>query len=199
MNQAMGLRERNKRSRRLHIETIALGLFERDGFEQTTIEHIAKTAGIAPRTFFSYFETKDAIVLADFAQRLERSLEVFDHQPINQPPWVALCKSLALVAHDYELEADQIKRRFIIMARNPSILARNLQLQAGWEQELTNRLVARLGCETGDPFPRLLAASALAVMRSSLQHWLVTEQVIALPTLVQQNFDHLASGLAPDK
>ena len=81
------------------------------------------------------------------------------------------------------------------MAGNPSVFARSLHLQAGWEQALAERLATRLGARADDPAPRLLAATALSVMRASLQHWLTAPHPPALPALVQSGFDQLASGL----
>ena len=81
------------------------------------------------------------------------------------------------------------------MASSPSVFARSLHLQAGWEQALSERLATRLGTPPDDPAPRLLAATALAVMRASLQHWLTAPHTPALPALVQSGFDQLARGL----
>jgi AcrR family transcriptional regulator len=193
--EAVGLRERNKRERRRRLEDVAIELFERDGFEKTTIEQIAGAAGIAPRTFFSYFATKDDLVLADYTDRLDRILHELDQRPAEEPAWEALRASFAAVADDYAAEADRLRRRFTIMAANPSVFARSLQLQAGWEQALTERLAARAGLGGDDPSPRLLAATALAVMRASLQHWLTSSRPTPLPDLVQAAFDKLSRGL----
>ena len=190
-----GLRERNKRERRRRLEDVAIDLFERDGFDRTTIEQVAAAAGIAPRTFFSYFATKDDLVLADYADRLGRILDEFDQRPAQEPAWDALRASFAAVADDYASEADRLHRRFTITAANPSVFARSLQLQAGWEQALAERLATRLGAGADDPNPRLLAATALAVMRASLQHWLTSGQATPLPELVQGAFEQLATGL----
>jgi hypothetical protein len=84
------------------------------------------------------------------------------------------------------------------MVSNPSVFARSLHLQAGWEQALTERLTARHGTRAQGPTPRLFAATALAIMRASLQHWLTVPNTPALPTLVQSGFDQLASGLGAD-
>ena len=170
MAEPIGLRERNKLERRSRLVDVAIDLFERDGFDKTTIEQIAASAGLAPRTFFSYFATKDDLVLADYADRLHRILAELDHRPAEEPPWAALQAAFAAVASDYETQAERLRRRFTITAANPSIFARSLELQAGWEQ-------------------------ALAVMRASLQHWLTTRRPPALPALVQSGFDQLASGL----
>lgn len=195
MTVSTGLRERNKRERRRRLEDVAIELFERDGFDKTTIEQIAGAAGLAPRTFFSYFETKDDLVLADYTDRLSRILEELEQQPADVAAWEALRTSFATVAADYEAQAERLRRRFMIMATNPSVFARSLQLQAGWEQALTERLTHRLASSSADPRPRLLAAMALAVMRASLQHWLTNPRPTPLPELVQRAFDGLGVGL----
>ncbi len=197
MTETIGLRERKKRDRRRQIEDVAIELFERQGFDATTIEQIAAAADIAPRTFFSYFDTKDDVVLADYTDRLGRILHELDQRPTDEPAWRALRASFAAVASDYAAEADRLARRFGIMATTPSVQARSLQLQAGWEHTLAAHLATRLAAASSDPTPRLLAATAVAVMRASLQHWLTAPQAVELPTLVQDAFDQLSAGLAP--
>jgi AcrR family transcriptional regulator len=197
MPETNGLRERKKRDRRRQIEDVAIELFERQGFDATTIEQIAAAADIAPRTFFSYFDTKDDVVLADYADRLGRILHELDQRPTDEPAWSALQASFAAAASDYVAEADRLSRRFAIMAATPSVQARSLQLQAGWEHTLTAHLATRLAATGGDPTPRLLAAAAVAVMRASLQHWLTAPRAVELPTLVHDAFDRLGAGLAP--
>lgn len=193
----VGLRERNKRERRQRLEDVALQLFERDGFEHTTIEQIAAVAGIAPRTFFSYFASKDDLVLADYDERLGRIVEELTRRPTDEPAWDALRASFAAVASDYQAQAARISRRFELMLATPTVFARSLQLQAGWEQTIAQRLARRDSSGPGDPAPRLLAAAALAVMRSSVQHWLATGRTVALPDLVRDGFDRLGEGLSP--
>ena len=194
--ESTGLRERNKIERRRRLEDVAVELFERHGFDKTTIEQIAAAAGLAPRTFFSYFATKDDLVLADYTDRLRRILEELQRRPATEPAWEALRSSFATVAEDYEAEESRIRRRFAIMATSPSVAARSLQLQAGWEQALADALARRLDTDPGDPTPRLLAATALAVMRASLQHWLLNIEDAPLPDLVQRSFDQLGVGLS---
>jgi AcrR family transcriptional regulator len=195
MPDPVGLRERKKRERRRRIEDVALDLFERQGFDATTIDQISAAADIAPRTFFSYFATKDDVVLADYAERLDRILHELDRRPGDEPPWAALRASFGVVASDYVAEADRLTRRFTIMAATPSVYARNLHLQAGWEHALSHHLATRLEASPTDPEPHLLAATALAAMRASLQHWLATGRVTPLPRLVRQAFDRLGRGL----
>ncbi|HTN99071.1 MAG TPA: TetR family transcriptional regulator [Microthrixaceae bacterium] len=196
LEEPVGLRERKKLQRRRDIEATALELFENDGFDGTTIESIAAAVGIAPRTFFYYFSTKEDVVLADYARRLERIVDEFAKRPDNESPWSSLRSSFLVVAADYEAEREQLIRRFSIMATNPAVFARSLQLQAGWEDALAAALEERLSVGSHPVVgSRLLASAALAAMRSSLNHWLATGFETPLPPLVEQCFDQLSIGL----
>lgn len=195
MSEEIGLRERKKRERRDSIEEAALHLFDTEGFENTTVENIAAEADIAPRTFFSYFPTKEDVVLADYAGRLERILGELEKRPCSEAPWQAVKASFLLVAHDYESQREELIRRFTIIATNPSVYARSLQLQAGWEDALAESLTGRMNTGADDITPRLLAAAALACMRSTLRHWLASGHDSSLPDLAEQCFDQLSAGL----
>src|SRR5919198_4310558 len=59
-----GLRERKKAQTRDALVECALELFERQGYDTTTIEDIAAAANVSPRTFFRYFDSKLDIVRA---------------------------------------------------------------------------------------------------------------------------------------
>ncbi|MEZ5246017.1 MAG: TetR family transcriptional regulator [Acidimicrobiales bacterium] len=195
MPETLGLRERKRNERRRAIETAAIDLFETNGFDATTIDDIARAVDIAPRTFFSYFSTKEDVVLADYSQRLDRIITELGHRPSTEPPWQALGAAFAIVAADYESQRKELLRRFTIMATTPSVYARSLQLQAGWEDTLAVTLAQRSQANLDDPNPRLLAAAALAAMRASLQHWLHRGQTSPLPQIISGAFDHLARGL----
>lgn len=199
VNGELGLRERKKLERRRCIEEAALSRFEATGFDATTIDDIAAAADIAPRTFFSYFSTKEDVVLADYASRLEHITDELGRRPPAEEPWLALRGSFGVVAADYEAEREQLIRRFAIVAANPSVQARNLQLQAGWEIAVAEILTSRMNATADDVTPRLMAAAALACMRSSLGHWLLTGHQQPLPKLVEACFDQLATGLTPRK
>lgn len=58
-----GLRERKKRETRQRIAQTGLRLFLAQGFDATTLDLVAEEAGISRRAFFSYFKSKDDIVM----------------------------------------------------------------------------------------------------------------------------------------
>lgn len=59
----VGIREKKKQETRQAIIAAAVKLFSENGFENTSIEDIAKTAGIGKTTIYGYFSAKDDIFL----------------------------------------------------------------------------------------------------------------------------------------
>jgi AcrR family transcriptional regulator len=66
---SLSRREIRRDKRRTRIRDAAFELFERQGFEATTIDQIAALADVGKGTFFNYFPTKQN-VLTDYYTRL---------------------------------------------------------------------------------------------------------------------------------
>ncbi|MER7478676.1 TetR family transcriptional regulator [Streptomyces sp. NPDC126510] len=69
------LTERRKAETRMEIARVAAGLFVRHGLRATRAEDIAQAAGIAPRTFYRYFATKEEAVAPLYATGARRWVE----------------------------------------------------------------------------------------------------------------------------
>lgn len=59
-----GIREKKKQNTRKAIMQAAVQLFSEKGFEKTSIEELARKAGIGKGTIYSYFQTKSDILHA---------------------------------------------------------------------------------------------------------------------------------------
>lgn len=66
-----GIRETKKRETRRAIMQAAMTLFSEKGFEKTSIEELARTAGIGKGTVYGYFPTKSDILHAFCEDELE--------------------------------------------------------------------------------------------------------------------------------
>jgi AcrR family transcriptional regulator len=99
MHRQLSRRERKKSETRQRLMDAALRLFGEHGFEATTIEDITSVADVAKGTFFNYFETKEAILPAIAARRLEQLEETLAPEQGGPDSAVARIKlALRLVA-----------------------------------------------------------------------------------------------------
>ncbi|PRY01670.1 TetR family transcriptional regulator [Allonocardiopsis opalescens] len=79
---AEGMRERKKQRTRRELVEAAIRLFDRQGYEQTTVAQIAAAADVGTRTFFGYFPSKEDVLFADAAAFTEAALAaVADRRP----------------------------------------------------------------------------------------------------------------------
>ncbi|WP_406131998.1 TetR/AcrR family transcriptional regulator [Streptomyces sp. NBC_00989] len=65
----------------MEIARAAAGLFVKHGFRATRAEDIAQSAGIAPRTFYRYFATKEEAVAPLYAAGAQRWVEAVRAAP----------------------------------------------------------------------------------------------------------------------
>ncbi len=87
-----GLRERQKAMRRKAIGEAGVALFERQGFDNTTIEQIAREAGVSAPTVFKYFGSKQEILLEMLQKADEGALEdARVHMAEMDDPLDAMC------------------------------------------------------------------------------------------------------------
>src|SRR5690348_10261397 len=113
MDERTGLRERKKRRTRHAIAGAALRLFAERGYEETTISDIAAAADISPRTFFSYFPSKDDVVFAEMDERLATVRDRLASRPSGETPLATFRRVaeellMAIAAGDSESGAIQV-------------------------------------------------------------------------------------------
>lgn len=70
-----GRRERRKQETLHKLMTAAIQLFATQGYAHTAVEDITEKADVGKGTFFNYFPTKDALLLAIFDALAERFLQ----------------------------------------------------------------------------------------------------------------------------
>ncbi|MEV5550094.1 TetR family transcriptional regulator [Streptomyces sp. NPDC052309] len=82
--------ERRKAETRMEIARAAARLFVSQGLRATRAEDIARAAGIAPRTFYRYFATKEEAVAPLYAMGAQRWAEAVRRAPAELSPPQAL-------------------------------------------------------------------------------------------------------------
>ncbi|MFJ8665725.1 TetR/AcrR family transcriptional regulator [Streptomyces sp. NPDC093600] len=172
------LTERRKAATQLDIARAAAELFTERGPDDTTAEEIALRAGVALRTFYRYFRSKQDAVAPLLAGGADRWRERLAAGPGAALP-DALERSIAASLTPADAEAAEGLRwtRGLLRAAE-----RDPALRAVWyrvNQESEDRLrvvVAELAGPDADPLEvRLAAAAATDAIRIALETWAETD------------------------
>src|SRR5690606_28354253 len=132
----------------------ALDLFERQGYDATTVNQIAGAAGITPMTFFRHFPTKDAVLVTDPYDPLIADAVLA--QPAALSPLERTRLGLLTALADITpVEDATARRRVALVAQSPSLRAAMAVGTDATQEAIVERLV-------GDGVDRLDAATAAA-------------------------------------
>ena len=63
MEKQLTARKRQALEMRSRIQNVALDLFDRDGFENVSVEQIAQAAGCSVGNIYHYFKSKDELII----------------------------------------------------------------------------------------------------------------------------------------
>ena len=92
-----------------HITDVALDLFADRGFDEVSVDDVARAAGIARRTVFRYYGSKNAIPWGDFDAHLQHLRELLDAVDPGMPLGEAL--RAALLSFNTFDESETIRHR----------------------------------------------------------------------------------------
>lgn len=186
-------RERKKQETRLSLMEAALRLFGENGYDATTVKEITDAADVAKGTFFNYFDTKEAILPALAANRLEQ-LETVLTSPQEAPssPVARIKLALRLVAEDPLCEPQLAHQLFAAMMSRRDVCP---------EHGLRNLLAqqVRQGQAVGEIDPAADPLYVAAVIRSlffqRLVMWHHGHRPAPLPELIDGSVDLLLDGV----
>jgi AcrR family transcriptional regulator len=192
-----GHRERKKLATRRAIHWAAFELVELHGLAGATIEAISDRAGVAPRTFWSYFSSKEEAVIDHDPERPERLRQALLARPSGED---------ALTSVQSVLEDDLISRVTDRAAslRIADLVRREPELRAAVNatfDQVAQALVSAVAERTGqnpdrDLYPGLLVNSACVACRVALLRWTGLPGRPGLQTLLDEAFNQLAAGLS---
>jgi AcrR family transcriptional regulator len=194
------LRERRKDETRAEIVTAALDLFERKGFEATTVEDIAAAVGMSARTFFRYFESKTAVVLHSKqeheAQHKEMLVQALLARPKRETPGKAMAAVLRAQLQGIVDDDHQGLRKLRIVLGEPSLRTLAQSSFHDHRPELAAAFAARLRREPDDLAPRVLAAAFTEIIWVVLERWVeLGGDRAMLPDMIDEAFASLEHGL----
>jgi AcrR family transcriptional regulator len=193
--QGTGLRERKKAETREALRAAAIRLFLEHDPSAVTVNDICDAARVSRRTFFNYFESKEAALFA-WDQRLTEELASrLAARPSYEPPLTALRQAMDDILPSFAAQTGWQARKELFNAY-PELRTKILHAVFRLEGRLIDTLTDRTGCPEGSLYPRLLAAVAVSAFRAAFMTWAPETGIEGLRVLIDQAYDHLAAGLS---
>lgn len=143
----------------------AIDLFAAHGFEATSVEQIARAAGVSRSTFFRQFGGKEDVVFADHEALLDDLAHYLERT--HPDPWAAVTDASQRVFAHYLRDPDLARRRYQVVHRVRALREREIVMVSRYERLFTDYL--------RDAVPGIDAAEAVgfaAVVTAIHNHYL---------------------------
>ena len=152
------------------IRDAAMDLFEAVGFADTTAQAIAERAGVSLRTFFRYFDCKEATLFG--ADLQDWSLRYIEERPRSESLVESLHETGLALWQAGAGEGERRRRlRRALMDEHPSIRAYGRQLLHDIEPRVAEVVARRLQCNFDDLRPQVFAGIWTALVTFLFEHY----------------------------
>jgi AcrR family transcriptional regulator len=162
-----------------------MALFLSRGFAETTVEDIAKSAGISRRSYFRYFASKEAALAEGLAAVGGEIASALDDRPQTESAWLALRRAFDPVLRQVEGDP-RAEALGALMLQHPGLMR---EKDAAWTRTIGRTLSSRLSGPdaSGTIEVDALLASALACLHVAQEHWLRPDETASLDTLLDRS------------
>jgi AcrR family transcriptional regulator len=137
----MSLRDLKRARTRQAVIDAAIELFERQGYDETTVAEIAAAAEIGARTFFSYFASKEELLFPESDARVDATLDAIAHRDPDDGPTEVLLRALGNVtAASDEIVSPLAALRMRLVQTVPAVRGHALRVQLDAQQQIARYL-----------------------------------------------------------
>ncbi|MCU7822315.1 TetR family transcriptional regulator [Kitasatospora sp. DSM 101779] len=173
-----------RRQMRQELASAAMDLFANQGYEETTVDQIAAEAGVARRTFFRYFRSKEEAIFPDHDDTLVRVADLLASAEPEEHPLDVVCRGIKEVLRMYASTPGVSVARYQLIRQVPALREREIAVVARYERLFTRYLLGRFDAAEqippgwqrgGDDDSMLAEVSAAAVVAAHnhvLRRWL---------------------------
>lgn len=175
---AVPLRERKKLRTHRALADTALELFGTHGFDQVTLDELVDEVEVSKRTFFRYFDSKEAVATAAEAELWDAYVAEFADTGLTGPVLAvlraSLVSALAGMAEDWEQRFIATRR---LIAWHPALRNHSNSTSISVQDRLVAELEEKLGINgRQDVRLRLLGELAMGAWRCAARNWVRRER-----------------------
>jgi len=167
------LRERKRDRTRRALVDAAIDLFERNGYDGTTVADIAEAAEIGTRTFFSYFASKEELLFPESDARVAAAVTAIANRKPDDRPTDVLLRALRDVGPADGESDDMVDRlaavRVALFRTVPAVRGRALQIQLDAQREIAGHLQRAFPAELDAVTAAALVGALIGAVTGALQ------------------------------
>lgn len=150
----------------------AIELFAARGFDAVTVAEIADQVGIARRTFFLYFATKEDVLTEWMDAEWQRATDILLERHASLPPFEAYAAALMELADHCDAHREQSLAVTQIIMSHPTLFGRQYAKQFEWEKRWAEELRKAQKKTTSQALEyETQAAAAFAVVAVVARRW----------------------------
>jgi AcrR family transcriptional regulator len=164
----IGRREANKRATREAVLEAARRLFADKGYEATSIREIAEDAGVGERTFYRYFDGKEALLDDELQRWIDAVAGALRARPPQEGPLIAIERTIVTLSEAMATAPEQRPEWLFTAAPRPfEVIAGSAPRPLlRFEDAIAEALTMR-DPQAASAAVQLIARVAVAVIRSA--------------------------------
>ena len=148
-----------------------MDLFAEKGYDETTIDDIARAAEVSRRSFFRYFSSKSDLMGHGMVSYAEAVTEIIQSLPPGLSPF-EVTRETAVRFLSGAAAYPRTRKIMAVVARYPEAREAQLSRMAEVEDKVARALADRLeDVRHNEPAPRLLAGLLLTIIDVTLRQW----------------------------
>lgn len=164
------LRERRRAATHAEIARAAVELFERQGYENTTVEQIAERAGVSMRTYYRYCAGKDEALTSSLTTPGPKVLTACIGARADLPFQDAIVQGFVEAASAGSESLDELRRVLRLILGTPSLRTAWLATVREARDDLVQVIAARRPALT-DFESRALTAALSGALTVAFESW----------------------------
>ncbi len=196
MKKEGSLRERKKANVRRILVDSAKKLFFSKGFDNVSVDDIARDTGISRSTFFRYFKTKEAVIFRNHRARLSIFKEMLSSaKSEDKKIFTAIKNALINFAKYYDGIKEELLDEYQIVVSSPYLIAHDIEKDRDFEEAIAEEIFKRIENKYSDrKKAKILAAALFGTIRIVMESWFEGGCKQPLNKIGKESLDILSEG-----
>lgn len=160
----------------MDIARAAAKLFIADGFDATSVEGIAASAGISVRTFYRHCEAKEDTLTPVLTSGIRDFAENLAGRPMGESVATSVHEAFVeCLRQDRYAEFVSTRELFVILTSVPGIRARWMVAAHDLADDMRPHLAERAGLDPAGIEARLLSHTLIGALTVALEYWVTCD------------------------